>query len=84
MLTFIHALLTFILLVPITALGAFIISLIFIFYFIIFSALILLITQGATVNADITDGIAIVLSIIATAIYTGIGLKKLERKLGVC
>lgn len=75
MLTFIHALLTFILLVPITALGAFILFLIFTFYFIIFSALILLITQGATVNANITTGIAVVLSIITTAIYTGIGLK---------
>jgi hypothetical protein len=53
MLTFIHALLTFILLVPITALGAFILFLIFTFYFIIFSALILLITQGVTVNADV-------------------------------
>lgn len=75
MLTFIHALLTFILLVPIAALGAFILFLIFTFYFIIFSALILLITQGVTVNADVADGIAVVLSIIATAIYTGTGLK---------
>ena len=60
MLTFIHALLAFILLVPITALGAFIISMIFTFYFIIFSALILLITQGVTANAA-----AVVLSMVS-------------------
>lgn len=59
----------------ILAFAVFIISLMFIFYFIIFSALILYINQGVMENADIA---ASILSTIATAIYTSIGLKQLN------
>ena len=59
----------------ILAFAVFIVSLMFIFYFIIFSALILYINQGVMENADIA---ASILSTIATAIYTSIGLKQLN------
>lgn len=61
-----------------TALAASLIFIIFAIHFIIFSALILLITQGVIENTDIATGIVVVLSIIATAIYTSIGLKQLN------
>lgn len=57
------------------AFAVFVISLMFSFYFIIFSALILCINQGVMENADIA---ASILSTIATAICTSIGLKQLN------
>jgi hypothetical protein len=58
------------------ALGVSLLFIIFTIHFIIISALIIFINQGVVEDPDLARGIACVLSTVATAIYTSVGIKK--------
>jgi hypothetical protein len=61
----------------ILALGVSLLFVIFFIHFIIISALIIFINQVVVEDPDLAWGIACVLSAVATAIYTIVGIRKL-------
>jgi hypothetical protein len=67
----------FFLSLQITGILAPLLFVIFTIHFIIISALIIFINQGVVEDPDLARGIACVLSTVATAIYTIVGIRKL-------